>query len=310
VSGLQQALTVAATLAGIAGRTVLTESPGDRRAIGLFDSLGALRRDCPVDEHGLDTERLPPEGAALVHVTPSRQRPLGGLLPLERREKLLEWAARHNSVIIEDDSDGDFRYAGSVPPSLFSLDTRGAVIYLRGFSETLSAGLRLAYLVLPTALLEPALRLKAGMDDGTAWLEQRVLTDFIASGDYDRHLRTVRKTLLERRDTLIAALNRCLGGVPLWGTGSGTHVAWPLSDARYDGASLVLAAAERGVRVYRPVPTSPSTRRPADDFLLLGYGALVPPQIDKGVALLAEAMHSAPLPPMRERTPALAGAVV
>jgi GntR family transcriptional regulator/MocR family aminotransferase len=281
LSGMQQALTVAAKLTGISGRSLLTESPGDRRAIDLFDALGARRRDCPVDEHGLDTGRLPAERIDILHVTPSRQRPLGGLLPLERREQLLDWAERHGSVIIEDDSDGDYRYAGSAPPALFSLDQRGAVLYLRGFSETLGAGLRLAYLVLPPAQMEAARRLKAGLDDGTTWLDQRVLTDFIASGDYDRHLRMVRKTMLDRRDVLIAALQSHFGEVKLWGTGSGSHVSWLLPEGRKDGAAILSAAAERGVRLYRG----------ADDILLLGYGALDPIRIESGVRLLAETMR-------------------
>jgi len=265
----------------------------------LFDSLGARRRDCPVDEYGLQTSRLPAEGAALAYVTPSRQRPLGGLLPLARREKLLDWAGRHRALIIEDDSDGDFRYAGSAPPALFSLDSQGAVIYLRGFSETLGAGLRLAYLVLPAGLLEAARRLKAGLDDGATWLEQRVLTEFIASGEYDRHLRTVRKTLLDRRDALSAALQRQFGPVELWGMGAGTHLSWRLPAGMASAEFLARRAAEHGVQVYRPFPTS-SDLRLADDMLLLGYGALEPAQIEKGVGLLADSLRTVP--------PALAGA--
>lgn len=292
VAGVQQALAIAASLAGVRGRMVVTENPGEPQVSALFAGLGARLYDCPVDEQGLDTALLPEEPAALLHATPSYQRPLGAMLPLDRREKLLAWAAENGALLLEDDSDGDFRYQGSAQPALFTLAPPGRVIYLRRFSETMNPGLRLVYLVVPPEMVKIAQRIKASLDSGTPRLEQQVLAEFILSGGYDRHLRMTRKILLERRDALILALTRHFGDIKLLGTGAGTSVNW-LLPAHLGSADLVRDnAAKGGVKLYRPLsPQSPVQGRSfIDGILAMGYATLTAQDIKKGVDLLADTL--------------------
>ena len=288
VSGKQQALAICATLVGLARRTAVVEAPGDPHAAELFNSFGARLRFCPVDDQGLGVGLLPEEPVALLHVTPSRQRPLGMTLPLERREALLAWAQRSGAILLEDDSDGDFRYQGSAQPSLYSLDPQGCVIYLRSFSETMSPGLRLVYMVVPRDMAEAARRVKACLDSGTPWFEQRVLTEFIASGEYDRHLRVARRALLERRDALIDRLRRHFADARLIGTSAGSHVSWQLPESLGSAERAQQIAALQGINVYRPLSGNAASRR---NDLLLGYGALEVADIHRGVDRLAELLR-------------------
>ena len=292
VAGLQQALAIAAILAKAWRRMVVTECPGDSQTAALFDRFGGIRFDCPVDEDGLDVDRLPDEAAALAYVTPSHQRPLGGMLPGDRRERLLDWAAATGALLLEDDSDGDFRYHGSAQPSLFSLAPPGRVIYLRRFSETMDVGLRLVYLVVPGTLVDAAQRVKASLDSGTPWLEQQVLAEFIGSGEYDRHLRMTRKILMERRDALIGALTGRFGDIRLMGTAAGTRVNWLLPGS-FGPADMIRGhAAEHGVRLHRPLCSAPAGAGKSllDRVLTLGYATLAVPDIKKGVDCLADAL--------------------
>ncbi len=110
------------------------------RSIFLFESLGATQYPVAVDEHGILVEQLPEGATSLAYVTPSHQNPIGGTLPMERREGLIEWARSAGAYLIEDDCDGDFRYRGMGPPSLKSLDPYGLVLYTGTFSKTLGAG--------------------------------------------------------------------------------------------------------------------------------------------------------------------------
>jgi GntR family transcriptional regulator/MocR family aminotransferase len=273
---------------------VVIEAPGHCEAAYLFESLGAKQYPVPVDENGILIERLPPGPTSLAYVTPSHQKPIGGTLPLERREGLIEWARAAGAYLIEDDCDGDFRYRGMGPPSLKSLDPYGLVLYTGTFTKTLGAGLRLGYLVVPPGLAATAIAVKTLLDNGSPWLEQMVLAEFIVSGEYDRHLRRVRKTYLERRDCLIAALRAHFGDVHLAGVDAGTHVAWLLPPSLPSALAIRDAARQRGIGVYTVLETSPvelTGHRYADNTLLLGYSSLELRQIRDGIAGIASALQ-------------------
>jgi GntR family transcriptional regulator/MocR family aminotransferase len=295
VAGAQQAYNIAARLFLKPGDRVVIEAPGHSEASCLFESLGASQYPVPVDEHGILIEHLPDGPTSLGYVTPSHQNPIGGTLPIERRELLIEWARNAGAYLIEDDCDGDFRYRGMGPPSLKSLDPYGLTLYTGTFSKTLGAGLRLGYLVVPLELAPAAIAVKALLDNGSPWLEQMVLAEFIISGEYDRHLRRVRKTYLERRDCLISALRAHFGDVQLAGVDAGTHLAWLLPPSLPPAATIQEAARLRGIGVYtvldNPI-TTPFERRYADNTLLLGYSSLEPHQIRDGIAGIASALQN------------------
>lgn len=146
-----------------------------------FELTGAHALPVPVDAHGLMTDRLP-EGAEpvrLAYVTPSHQFPLGGVLPLARRQALLHWAAEQQAWIVEDDDDGEFRYGQRPIDALQAMDTEGRVIHVGTFSKTLSPQLRLGYMVLPPALVAVFVQAKRLCDRHAPRLEQRVLARLI-----------------------------------------------------------------------------------------------------------------------------------
>jgi GntR family transcriptional regulator/MocR family aminotransferase len=164
------------------------------------------------------------------------------------------------------------------------------VLYVGTFSKVMFPALRIGYLVLPPALVEPFVRAKALVDGGSPVLEQDALADFIASGEFERHVRRSRARSGARRATLLAALEKELGdAVEIAGANAGLHVvAWLRDVAPGDLRNVVRRAAAAGVGVYPVTPHYVSP--PARAGLLLGYASLPERDIRAGVAKLASVL--------------------
>jgi len=283
VNGSQQTLDLTARVLLDRGDRVIVEDPQYQGAREVLRAAGARLQTATVDREGIDPAKLPKARAALV--TPSHQFPTGAILPLARRLALLQWAKRSRAVVIEDDYDGEFHYEGQPVESMQGLDTEGRVIYIGTFSRTVFPALRIGYLVVPKALVDPFTGAKWLCDRHTPTLEQETLAEFIVSGAYERHLRRARRKNAVRRRALLEAIRDHLGDrVEVTGEGSGAHVAlWPRG--RISEETLVTRAAECGVAItgisqyfLRANP------RPG---LLLGYARLCESQIREGIMRLA-----------------------
>lgn len=304
VTGIQQALNVVGHLMVRPGTPVVTEAPGCSMIAGLYDSYGGISFPVVADTDGIKVAQLPACRGAVVLVTPSRHFPLGGVLSAGRRQALLEWAHRTDSYVVDVDFDSDFCYDGSPPPSLQTHDRTGRFIYTGSFSMTIGPGLRIGYMVLPPHLVDPAKRALKLLDygfpcHGAPWLDQAVLTDFIESGGYSKHLRVLRRNYLERRDCLIDALRKNFGDVDLRGIASGTHLTWRLSDDFANADECTDRARTQGVAVYT-LTTSTLDGTDCivdadhlldwDRYLLLGFGSMRVSAIPEAVARIARAI--------------------
>jgi GntR family transcriptional regulator/MocR family aminotransferase len=228
----------------------------------------------------------------MIYVTPSHQFPTGDTMSLERRIALLEWAARSGAYILEVDYDSDFRYEGTLLPSLYSLDSNECVIYLNSFSRSIGPGLRLGYMVVPRDLLRAATTLKALLDNGSSWLEQATLARFIESGSLSSHLKRLRNTSRVRRDALRGSIEKYFGEANLRGESGGTHMLWALPDQYPSAAQLRQVASSVGVGIHPLRSETVLYEESLPDFerhVLLGYVHLKPAQIEEGFTLLASA---------------------
>jgi GntR family transcriptional regulator/MocR family aminotransferase len=285
VNGSQQALDLVARVLVERGDRVAIEDPQYPGAKEVFLAAGAKLYPVPVDRDGLDPAKLP-QKANLVFVTPSHQFPTGVILPLARRLALLEWARRNNSVIVEDDYDGEFHYEGRPLESLQGLDTEGRIVYLGTFSRTVFPALRIGYLIVPKLLMPVFTAAKWLSDLHSATLEQRTLAEFINTGMYERHLRRLRRRNASRRETLLAAIQKYLGNrVEITGDGSGAHIVmWPRK--KISEAEIIAQAASRNVNVYGI--SQFFLKQPSQPGLLLGYPKMAETEIREGIRLLSE----------------------
>lgn len=199
------------TLSARSGRARLrvgVETPGYPTLRAAVEALGHERVACPVDDDGLRVDLLPAGDDApdVLIVTPSHQYPLGGSLSLQRRLGLLEWAQRHDVLIVEDDFDSELRYVGAPLPTLSALDPTGASVALLGtFSALLSPALATGYLVLPDPWLDPVLERRRQLGVPVSALTQAAIAHLLDSGYLRRHTRRMRSVYARRRDRIRAA---------------------------------------------------------------------------------------------------------
>ena len=150
-------------------------------------------------------------GVRLTYVTPAHQAPLGSVLSVSRRIRLIEWAEKSSSVIFEDDYDGEYRYGGRPLPALKAHDANGVVFHCGSFSKTLFPALRLAYLVVPGRYVDALSSARNITSRFVGMADQLTLARFISEGHFPRHLTRMRKLYAERRGALTYLFERNLG---------------------------------------------------------------------------------------------------
>ena len=195
------------------GDRVWLEDPGYPPTRALLAHLHLAAVPVPVDSDGIDVAegiRQAPAARAAV-VTPAHQSPLSVSLSLPRRQALLDWAARREAWIVEDDYDGEYRYVSRPLPALKSLDRDGRVVYAGTFSKLLFPSLRLAYVVVPEAQVACFEQTMLTLASGHPALTQAIVTAFIQEGHFARHIQRMRKLYAERREAAVAGLERVLG---------------------------------------------------------------------------------------------------
>lgn len=288
-NGSQQALSLITQLLVNPNDTVAIEDPGYLGARHIFQASGAKLLPIPLDRDGLMVEELMhhPTPPRLVYVTPSHQFPTGALLSLSRRLALLQWAWKARALIVEDDYDSEYRYGGRPIPSLQGLDTHGSVLYVGTFSKVMFPSIRLGYLVLPASLVEVFSKAKWLADRQPPILTQAVLTEFIAAGYLERHLRKMRLCYERRRAVLVQALYEHFGEtVEILGDSAGLHVMAKLPLSFSDDEAMARAAAV-GVEICS-AQIQYETFRNTGEFVF-GYTAINEAQIRDGIHRIAKA---------------------
>lgn len=288
-SGSQQAIDVVARVLLEPGDVVAVEDPGYPPPHGAFTALGARVLGVPVDRDGLVVEAIPP-AARLVYVSPSHQFPLGMSMSLARRLALLDWAERHDGVIVEDDYDSEFRYAGQALEPLQSLDRGGRVLYVGSLSKVMLPTLRLGFLVAPEPLHSALRKAKHVTDWHTAVPMQAAAARFIDGGLLARHLRRMRRIYAERHHLLTTALDRDFADhLDLVASAAGLHVAAFLrTGAGRDDLAVARRARALGVAV-QALSAFAVTGQPRAG-LVMGYGAIPTDRIGAALRRLREAV--------------------
>jgi GntR family transcriptional regulator / MocR family aminotransferase len=287
-SGYAQTAALLIEVLAAAGATRLAvedpSSSDDARLVA--QRLGMEVIGVPVGEDGVRVDAVAALEADALILTPSHQWPTGGVLSPEARAEVLAWSQRTGALVLEDDYDAEYRYDRAPIGAIQGLDPQ-RVAYAGTASKILAPGLRLGWVILPPALVEPFAEAKLIADRGSPVLDQLTFADFLSRGELDRHLRRMRPAYRSRRDALLAALAEHLPELEPAGIAAGLHlVAWLPADL--DEAALVEAAAREGVAVagvssYRLAPA-------ARGGLIFGYSDLEPRLIADGVARLARAV--------------------
>ena len=267
-------------------RSLALEDPGYPAAYAAAALHGREPVPIPVDGQGMDRDALERSGAGLAYVTPSHQFPLGVTMPAGRRSRLLHWAASGpGRFLIEDDYDSEFRWSSRPIPALQGLDRAGRVVYMGTFSRSIAPAIRVAYMILPPALLERYRRTFSHGACAVSRFEQESLRRFLAQGLYGRHLRRTGN-LYRRKCALFTEALGAIPGASITGAEAGLHFLLTLP--RFSEEELVARAADQSVRVHplsrycHAVPPLPST-------VVLGFAGLSEDQLAQAAERLRAA---------------------
>jgi GntR family transcriptional regulator/MocR family aminotransferase len=288
---LAQALARGSATGDIGAGDIGVEDPGSRGSRDELAYWGLRPVPIGVDDHGLKTDELARTGLRAVLLTPAHQFPTGVVLAPRRRRDLLDWAARTDALIIEDDYDAEYRYDRAPVPAL-QASAPAQVAHVGSTSKTLAPGLRLGWLIPPDRMRAGLIEAKHASDLGSPALPQLVLAQLIASGELDRHIRAARKRQRQRRDAMLHALHEHLPQARVQGIAAGLHllITFPELAGSADDTELAERIRQADVLVH---PLSWHRQRPGPAGLVLGYAAHPPDQLRQAAIRIANVVTAA-----------------
>lgn len=289
--GLQDSLSSIAQMLRTSHSTLAVEEPGHWLPRSVFRNYSFSLDAIPVNSDGINLEYLISTNSTVVYVTPSHQFPLGAVMPMENRLKLINWAEKVGGVIIEDDYDSELRYHGKPIPALQGLHPKGNIIYVGTFSKVLSPALRVSYMVLPYQFLDIYSRLFVNYANPVSLLEQGTLQKFMKQGYWERHLRKMRTIYKRKHDALVESLNRHFGQrVNILGQGAGLHIVVELIDNPFTENELIKRALENNIRLI-PIAEAYQSDNKQPPKVMLGFGRMNLNELEAGVKMLSEAWN-------------------
>ena len=300
-TGSQQALDLLAKVMINPGDKVIVEGPTFLATIQCFRLYGAQLVSAPIDSQGVQVDRLEQLIAEhkprMIYLIPNFGNPSGAMLSLERRRRVLELAALHQVLVVEDDPYGDLYFGEPPPPSLLSLSaqvpgSREFLAYCGSLSKVLSPGLRVGWLMAPAELLARATMCKQFSDAHTSTFAQVTAAHYLKAGRMPATLDQVRRVYAERALAMGAALGRELGEAVSFSQPRGGLFFW----ARLTGAGgrlkhageFAKKAIEQGVAF---VPGAPFFAQDPDTATLrLSFATADVSKIEEGIKRLKDAL--------------------
>ena len=242
------------------------EDPGHRKIRRVYAANGLQVRSVALDDSGVELDALAASGATVLHISPNHQFPTGIVTPIARRRQLMAWVGNGERWLVEDDYDSEFRFAGKVIPTMFSMDTTGRVIYLNTFSKTITPALRISYMILPPALMARYRTLLGFYSCTVPSIEQLTLARFLDEGYFEKHVSRMRRRYRLLRDQFLTLLRQSplAGRMEVQGHEAGLHFLLKL-DTRASDETIERTLADAGIRAdslakYRQDPAAGADR--------------------------------------------------
>ena len=279
-----------------AGDTVWIENPGYGGALAAFRGAGLVVEGIAVDGEGMapslhDWSVRRPK---LIYTTPSHQYPIGVVTSAARRLALIDGARAAGALIVEDDYDSEFRHEGPPLAAMQGLVPDAPVLYCGTFSKTMFPALRIGFVVVPAGLAPQLAVMRAQSAAAGRTAEQLALAEFLRSGEFALHLRRMRRLYRQRRDALVEALGRHLGGhAVVEGASAGMHLALRLPADGIADVEIVRRARAQGIVVNALSAHAVPGGAPVNG-LLLGYAQVPVERMDALVERLAGVMLDRP----------------
>lgn len=291
-SGCVEAVLLALRATCRAGDTIAVESPFYFNFLQLIAELGLKTLEIPsTPREGISIEALryaiEQSRISACLVIPNFGNPLGNLMPEGRKRELVELLAQHDIPLIEDDIYGDLFFGAERPIAAKSFDMKGLVIYCSSFSKTLVPGYRVGWAIGGRYQGEME-RLKMMVNLATSSPSQLAIAEFLSTGGYDHHLRSIRRIYSRNMSQMIDAVARYFPDGTRTTRPAGGFMLWVEMPAGIDAIALYQRALARGISIA-PGPLFSLSGKYSNNIRL--SSSLWDEKMEQGIRTLGELAH-------------------
>lgn len=293
VNGSQQALDLVGKVFIDPGDTILTDRPTYLGAIQAWTAYEARFVTVPLDEEGtrvdLMEDVLKREPVKFIYCLPNFHNPAGVTLSLERRQRLVDLAAKYGVFIVEDDPYGELRFEGEDITPVVVLHKENTV-YLSTFSKTLAPGIRLGWIVAPDRVVSKLVQAKQGADLHTSIFTQMVANDICQRGILRQHVKVIRDTYKQRCDVMLDAMAKYLPAGITWTHPQGGLFLWVVLPEGVNAMEVLKSAVQEKVAFIPGFAFFPDGVS-GQNTLRLTFATASPQMIEEGIRRLARAIE-------------------
>ena len=302
VTGSQQALDLIARLFVNEHDRVILENPTYLGMLQTLKPYDPTYLPVTTDDDGMRIEAIPAllrQHPKLMYVVPNYQNPQGTTLIKARRVELLHMLEPYPVPLVEDNPYSELRYSGEVEPSLMELDAQslgirelnGRVIYVGTFSKILSPGLRVGWIAAPLPVIDKLVAAKQGTDLHTSTFVQYIIYEVVCDGFLESHIAKLRTTYRERRDTMLAAMEKYFPEEVSWSHPAGGLFLMVYMPEYLDAEELLQQALAYKVAFVPGVDFHVGNS--GHNTFRLNFSHESPPMIEEGIKRLGQLLKNA-----------------
>jgi len=264
------------------------ENPGFRKAHGVFVASGMKVGSLDVSLDGIKMSKLEQGRARACYVSPSHHFPTGFIMPVSERQRLLKWANNCDGYVIEDDYNFELRFEGQPIPAMQGMDPNERVIYLGSFSTVLAPAIRLSFMVLPPDLNELFDKNEGMFPQTSSKIEQLALAKFIDSGDFEKHVRKIRKLYTKKQQDVLTSIDAHIhSGIQAMKVKSGLQILLRLPP-NIQELELIEGCRQRSVKLEGLSHYCRGDYKLEDHYIIVGYRGISESLIEEGVKIIGE----------------------
>ncbi|WP_341444408.1 PLP-dependent aminotransferase family protein [Petroclostridium xylanilyticum] len=296
MSGGQQGIDLTAKVFLNEGDGIICENPSFIGALNAFRAYNAKLFPVTLENDGMCIEQVENilkanNHVKLIYTIPTFQNPAGITMSLEKRQKLLEMASKHNIYIIEDNPYGDLRFKGQDVPTIKSMDQDGRVIYVGSFSKILSPGLRLGWIVARSDILQKVIIVKQVNDVHTNIFAQVLATQYLLKYCIDEHIKKIRALYGKKCGFMLECMDKYFPDYCEYTRPEGGLFIWCTLPDRYDSVEIMKQSVQHKVAFVPGNTFMADMEKPCSSFRL-NYSTMTEEKIEQGIKTLGEVLKS------------------
>lgn len=294
-TGGQQAINLIAKVLVDPGDLVITEYPSFIGGIAAFSSYGANLAGVPLDDEGINLEKLKQildsnaSQTKILYLNPCFHNPAGIVYSKKRKAELLQLLKGRDICLLEDDPYSELYFDDSDKSLTTPLKAMGdepvPICYAGTFAKILGPGLRLGYLLGPTEIIEKCELAKQSADACTSTFSQVLANDYLSKGKLEPYLQSLRKTYSRRAELMLKALEKHMPSEVVWTKPKGGFYVWVTMPNNIDSSALLMKSLDQGAAFVIGNAFDPQGVK--NNSFRLAFSFTPEEKIEKGIEIIA-----------------------